>query len=121
MRLSDLLGLRVRTQGGDRLGCVHDVRAELTPRTLKVTGLVVGRLGVLERLGAPTSTARLRGHTVIAWKDIIRADRRGVVVRDGASDDDIAAFTSNGLAAWAVAVGAKALRRARKRRVGRES
>lgn len=60
--------------------------AELTPRTLKVTGLVVGQLGVLERLGlgAPTATARLRGDDVIAWSDIVRADRRGVVVRDGA-------------------------------------
>ena len=65
---------------------MHDVRGELTPRTLKVTGLVVGQLGLLERLGlgAPTSAARLRTHDVIPWKDVIRADRRGVVVRDGA-------------------------------------
>lgn len=85
MRLSELLGLGVRTESGERLGHVHDVRGELTPRTLKVTGLVVGQLGVLERLGlgAPTSTARLRAHDVIAWTDVIRADRRGVVVRDG--------------------------------------
>jgi len=85
VRLSELLGLRVRTQSGARLGRVHDVRGELTPRTLTVTGLLVGQLGLLERLGigAPTSTARLRGHDVIAWKDVVRADRRGVVVRDG--------------------------------------
>jgi sporulation protein YlmC with PRC-barrel domain len=83
VRVSALLGLSVRTQAGERLGHVHDVRAELSPRTLKVTGLVVGRLGVLERLGigAPTSTARLRGRDVIAWKDVVRADRRGVIVR----------------------------------------
>lgn len=87
MRLSELLGLRVRTESGESLGRVHDVRAELTPRTLKVTGLCVGRLGLLERLGigAPTSTARLRGKDVIAWKDVLRADRRGVVVRDRAA------------------------------------
>ena len=86
MRVSDLLGLRVRTESGDTLGRVHDVRAELTPRTLKLTGLVVGELGVLERLGigAPTSTARLRSDDVIAWNDVVRADRRGVVVRDRA-------------------------------------
>lgn len=85
MRLSDLLGLPVRTESGERLGRVHDVRAELTPRTLKVTGLVVGRLGLLERLGlgAPTSTARLRGRDVVPWASVVRADRRGVVVRDG--------------------------------------
>jgi sporulation protein YlmC with PRC-barrel domain len=87
VRLSELLGLRVRTESGESLGRVHDVRAELTPRTLKVTGLCVGRLGLLERLGigAPTSTARLRGKDVIAWKDVLRADRRGVVVRDRAA------------------------------------
>jgi sporulation protein YlmC with PRC-barrel domain len=86
VRLSELLGLPVRTESGDSLGRVHDVRGELSPRTLKVTGLVVGRLGLLERLGlgAPTSAVRLRTRDVIPWKDVLRADRRGVVVRDGA-------------------------------------
>jgi sporulation protein YlmC with PRC-barrel domain len=85
VRLSELIGLSVRTESGGRVGRVYDLRGELTPRTLKVTGLVVGRLGLLERLGvgAPTSVARLRTRDVIAWKDVIRADRRGVVVRDG--------------------------------------
>jgi sporulation protein YlmC with PRC-barrel domain len=85
VRLSELLGLSVRTESGGNLGRVHDVRGELTPRTLKVTGLVVGELGLLERfgLGAPNSGARLRTHDVIPWQDVIRADRRGVVVRDG--------------------------------------
>jgi sporulation protein YlmC with PRC-barrel domain len=83
--VSALLGLRVATESGERLGRVHDVRAELTPRTLKVTGLVVGRVGLLERLGlgAPNSGSRLRGHDVVPWSAVIRADRRGVVVRDG--------------------------------------
>lgn len=86
MKLSDLLGREVRSESGQKLGRVHDVRAELRPRTLVVTGLVVGRLGVLERLGlgAPRSGMRIRGHDVIAWKDVVRADRRGVVVRDDA-------------------------------------
>jgi sporulation protein YlmC with PRC-barrel domain len=85
VRASSLLGLRVATESGDRLGRVHDVRAELTPRTLKATGLVVGGLGLLERLGigAPGSGSRLRGHDVVPWSAIIRADARGVVVRDG--------------------------------------
>jgi sporulation protein YlmC with PRC-barrel domain len=90
VKVSELLGLSVRTESGDDLGHVHDVRGELTPRTLKVTGLVVGQLGLLERLGlgAPTSAARLRTHDVIPWKDVIRANRRGVVVRDGAGADE---------------------------------
>jgi sporulation protein YlmC with PRC-barrel domain len=86
VRLSELLGLSVRTESGGSVGRVHDVRGELTPRTLKVTGLVVGEFGLLERLGlgGPTSSAQLRTRDVIPWKDVIRADRRGVVVRDGA-------------------------------------
>lgn len=87
MRLSELLGLDVRTESGERLGTVHDVRGELRPRSLAVTGLVVGGLGLLERLGlgAPTSADRLRTRDVIPWRDVVRADRHGVVVRDGAS------------------------------------
>jgi sporulation protein YlmC with PRC-barrel domain len=86
VRVSDLLGVRVRTESGERLGRVHDIRAELAGKKPKVTGLVVGRLGLVERLGigAPSSTARLRSRDVIAWTDVVRADRRGVIVRDGA-------------------------------------
>jgi sporulation protein YlmC with PRC-barrel domain len=85
MRVSDLLNVEVRSESGERLGRVHDLRAELTPRTLKVKGLVVGRLGLLERLGvgAPQSGARIRTRDVVPWSAVIRADRRGIIVRDG--------------------------------------
>lgn len=85
MRLSELLSLEVRTESGEKLGRVHDVRGELTSRSLKVTGLVVGRLGLLERLGfgAPESTDRIRPRDAVAWSDVVHADRRGVVVKDG--------------------------------------
>jgi sporulation protein YlmC with PRC-barrel domain len=84
VRLSDLLGVSVRTESGDSLGRVHDVRAELTSRSLKVTGVVVGKLGLLERLGlgAPGSALRIRSHDVVEWSRVVRADRRGVVVKD---------------------------------------
>ena len=87
MRFSDLHGLPVRTESGRELGRVHDLRAELRPRSVVVTAVVVGKLGLLERLGigAPTSAARIRTHDVIAWSQVVRADRRGVVVRDGTS------------------------------------
>jgi sporulation protein YlmC with PRC-barrel domain len=96
VKLSELLGLSVRTESGGSLGRVHDLRGELTPRTLKVTGLVVGRLGLLERLGlgAPTSAARLRTRDVIPWSDVIRADRRGIVVRDRAKPEEPATTAS---------------------------
>lgn len=79
-----MLGLQVTTESGRRLGSVHDLRGELTSRSLKITGLVVGRLGVLERLGvgAPHSALRLGAHDVVEWKDVVRVDRRGVVVKD---------------------------------------
>jgi sporulation protein YlmC with PRC-barrel domain len=85
VRLTDLLGVEVKTESGEELGHVHDVRAELGDRTLRVTGLVVGGAGVLERLGlgAPRSAARLRVRDVVPWSAVVRADRRGVVVREG--------------------------------------
>lgn len=84
MRLSDLLGLSVHTESGERLGRVHDVRAELSSRSLRVTGLVVGGFGVLERLGlgAPSSALRIRSNDVLEWSRVVRVDRRGVVVKD---------------------------------------
>ena len=83
-RLSDLLGSQVRTESGQNLGRVHDVRAELTPRTLTVTGLVVGRIGLLERLGigAPESRGKSLRRDVVPWRSVVRADKRGVIVRD---------------------------------------
>jgi sporulation protein YlmC with PRC-barrel domain len=85
MRLSEMLGLVVRTESGEELGRVHDVRAQLKSRSLKVTGLVVGGLGLLERLGlgAPETSGRIRTHDVVSWNAVVRADRRGIVVRDG--------------------------------------
>jgi sporulation protein YlmC with PRC-barrel domain len=85
VRLSELLGAEVRTESGERLGHVQDVRAELTTRTLKLTGLAVGGLGVLERLGlgAPGSRGRTSGRDVVSWGAVVRVDRGGVVVKDG--------------------------------------
>jgi sporulation protein YlmC with PRC-barrel domain len=78
VRLSELLGLEVRTESGDSLGHVYDVRGELGPRSLGVTGLVVGQRGLLERLGIGART-----DDALPWSAVVRADRRGVVVRDG--------------------------------------
>ena len=85
MKLGDLVGLTVHTESGERLGRVHDVRGELRPRSLPVVGLVVGGFGFLERLGigAPESATRIRAHDTIPWSAVVRADRRGVVVKDG--------------------------------------
>jgi sporulation protein YlmC with PRC-barrel domain len=84
MRFTDLLGTVVATESGRVLGHVHDLRGELTQRTLKVTGIVVGPLGLLERLGigAPESGARIRTNDVVPWAAVVRADRRRIVVQD---------------------------------------
>jgi sporulation protein YlmC with PRC-barrel domain len=83
VRLSELLGLDVETESGEHIGRVYDVRGELTPRTLRVTGLVVGGVGLLERLGLGAFRHReLRTDARIPWGDVLRADRRGIVVRD---------------------------------------
>jgi sporulation protein YlmC with PRC-barrel domain len=85
MRLSDLLNLQVRTESGERLGRAHDFRAKLTSRSLKVTGVCVGKLSVLERLGvsSPGAGGPIHVHSVVPWSAVLRADRRGIVVRDG--------------------------------------
>jgi sporulation protein YlmC with PRC-barrel domain len=85
VKLSELLGCEVKTESGEGLGRVHDVRGELTSRSLKVTGLVVGQFGLLERLGlgAPESRARIAVHDLVPWSAVLRADRRGIVVKDG--------------------------------------
>ena len=84
MRLSELLGSRVTTVSGESLGHVFDVRGEPRSGTLRVTGLVVGRLGLLERLGigTPGRRERLRTDDVIPWERVVTANSRSVVVRD---------------------------------------
>ena len=88
MRFTDLLDARVITESGHALGCVHDLRAERTPRTLKITGLVVGTAGVFERLGigAPESGPRIRTRDVVPWSAVVRADSGRIVVRDDAQE-----------------------------------
>ena len=87
-RVSDLLGTEVHTESGRKLGRVYDLRGELTRRTLRITGVAVGGLALVERLGigAPESAERIRTKDVIPWSSVIRADRRGIVVRDDARE-----------------------------------
>ena len=85
MRLSELLGAEVRTEAGRSLGHVHDVRARFGgDGELVVTGLVVGRVGLFERLGigAWDRQERLRSRDVVAWDQVENAKPGLVVVRD---------------------------------------
>jgi sporulation protein YlmC with PRC-barrel domain len=85
VRLAELIGLEVRTESGRSLGHLHDLRGELTEKGLTVTGIVVGGLGVLERLGLRGLRRSERtGGPFVPWATVVRVDRRGVVLRDDA-------------------------------------
>ena len=87
MRLSELLNRKVVTESGQRLGDLHDVRGELVEGRLRVTGLIAGKLGILERYGIGThgsggpEQAKVHGHPVIPWERVVRVGAE-VVIRD---------------------------------------
>ena len=87
MLLSELLKLSVVTESGRRLGRVHDVRGEVESGKLRVTGLVAGKLSLLERYGlrveksAEVGRPKAHGHPVIEWERVVRVGRE-IVVRD---------------------------------------
>jgi sporulation protein YlmC with PRC-barrel domain len=75
---TSLVGREVVTEGGRRLGACHDLRAELTGSSLRVTGLVVGRRGLLERLGVGR-----RPRAGVPWEAVALIEGDRIVVRDG--------------------------------------
>jgi sporulation protein YlmC with PRC-barrel domain len=87
MRLGELLGRKVVTESGVRLGRVHDVQGELAGGRLLVTGLVAGSIGLLERYGIHArgggggGQAKHHGHDGIPWERVVRVGRQ-IVVRD---------------------------------------
>ena len=89
--LSSIRNRKVVTEGGRKLGKCFDVRSELTKSSLRVTGLVVGRLGRLEHFGirgqASASSGRVRDEDVIPWEAIVRFEQDHIVVRDDAAPD----------------------------------
>jgi sporulation protein YlmC with PRC-barrel domain len=88
-RLSDLLEREVVTESGEKLGHCFDIRGERTATTLKVTGLVVGRRGFLERLGIGSSRREAKRHhkvwnrDLVPWTAVVRLERNHIVVKDG--------------------------------------
>jgi sporulation protein YlmC with PRC-barrel domain len=88
MRLSELLGKEVVTESGARLGQVHDVRGELAGGHLRLTALVSGKPGILERYGIGThgsggpGQAKVHGsHPIIPWERVVHAGAE-ILVRD---------------------------------------
>jgi sporulation protein YlmC with PRC-barrel domain len=85
IRASDLTGCVVRSESGQRLGRVHDLRLEVghggAPR---LSGLVIGRAGMLQRLGVTSSSRSdpIVDGRVIPWRSITRLDEGSITVRD---------------------------------------
>ncbi len=85
MRLSELLNREVVDESGRPLGHVRDVRGQLVGGRLRVIGLVAGKLGILERYGVGThgsggpSKAKVRGHPVIPWEQVVRVGSKVIV------------------------------------------
>lgn len=83
IRASDLVGCVVRTEGGEKLGRVHDLRAHAASGGGWVlTGLVVGAGGLRARFGPGEDQAIHSGGNVIPWEAVVSLDDGLVVVRD---------------------------------------
>ena len=87
MRLSELLRRKVVSESGVRHGRVHDLRGELSDGRLRVTGLVCGSHGFLERYGVGTggsggaNEAKVHGYPAIPWERVVRVGAE-IVIRD---------------------------------------
>jgi sporulation protein YlmC with PRC-barrel domain len=75
-QLCSLMHRKVVTESGRSLGRIWDLRAERTPRALTVTGLVVGRRGMLEHYGVVKRTT-----PPVPWSDVVRIEGKRIIVR----------------------------------------
>jgi hypothetical protein len=92
MRVSELLGSTVRTESGEELGRVYDVRVARDPRSSggahqkwRLKGLVIGKRGLLERFGIAGARRQepTLPHDLVPWDAIIRTRAGEIVVKDG--------------------------------------
>jgi sporulation protein YlmC with PRC-barrel domain len=72
---TSIIGRAVMTQSGRQFGRCHDLRAS----SGQVEALIVGRLGLLDRLGIAPQRAR----DAVAWEAVVRIEGQRIVVRDG--------------------------------------
>jgi sporulation protein YlmC with PRC-barrel domain len=83
IRASDIIGARVLTESGDRLGRVHDLRAHGVGGEWRLMGLVVGAGGLAARLGGGAGADEpIRAGRVIPWEAIARLEDGSITVRD---------------------------------------
>ena len=82
IRASDLIGSEVRTESGDRLGRVHDLRAQAEDGGWLLMGLVVGGGGLRARLVGGTKAEPTREGDLVAWEAVTHIDDGKITVRD---------------------------------------
>jgi sporulation protein YlmC with PRC-barrel domain len=90
MLLSTLIGADVVSEGGWSHGKVFDVRVDASGAGADVVGLVVGRMGLAERLLGERASRPgevTHAYPVLHWEDVVRVVGTIVVVRDGAIPD----------------------------------
>jgi sporulation protein YlmC with PRC-barrel domain len=80
---SDLIGCRVETDSGKRLGRVHDLRARAFDGGWELMGLVVGRRGIVARLIGDSGPDPLVRGDVIPWGAVAQLQDGLVIVREG--------------------------------------
>jgi sporulation protein YlmC with PRC-barrel domain len=81
IRASDLIGCVVRTESGERLGRVHDLRARSIDGGWQLEGLIVGRGGMIARMTGSDSDPLVAGD-LVPWNVITRLDEGLISVRD---------------------------------------
>jgi sporulation protein YlmC with PRC-barrel domain len=95
IRASDLIGCELRTESGERLGRVHDLRVVRASDDWRLEGLVLGRRGMATRLVGTGPEPRISGG-VVAWEAVSRLEDGLIVVRDGTTAADGDAHSPQG-------------------------
>jgi hypothetical protein len=86
MLATDVMGCRLQTESGELRGHVFDIRLRRDGERWRVVGLVIGRRGLLERLGF-TDAKRIEPvahHDLYDWDAVVAVADGVVVVRESA-------------------------------------
>jgi sporulation protein YlmC with PRC-barrel domain len=79
------MGCVVRTEAGEELGRVHDLRAHTVNGGWRLTELVVGPAGLRSRFGTGKPGSRRRG-SLVPWQAVLRLDDGVITVRGSGSE-----------------------------------
>ena len=82
IRASDLVGSVVRTESGEKLGHVHDLRAIFRGGAWRLVGLVIGGGGLRARLAPRYDEKGLSTGDLVAWEAVTGVDDGVVTVYD---------------------------------------